>query len=55
MRTATTAAQMTVRLLGVVLIILGVMFWIGTARNLIHVHMLLGVLLVLGSVTALIN
>lgn len=47
MRTATTAAQMTVRLLGVVLIILGVLFWIGTARNLIPVHMLLGVLLVL--------
>lgn len=47
MRTATVAAQMLVRLLGVVLIILGVLFWAGTARGLIPVHMLLGSILVL--------
>lgn len=47
MRTATVAAQMLVRLLGVILVILGVLFWAGTARNLIPLHMLLGVILVL--------
>lgn len=47
MRSATVAAQMLVRLFGVVLLILGVMFWAGAARGLIPLHMLLGVLLVL--------
>lgn len=47
MRTATVAAQMLVRLLGVVLIVLGVLFWTGIARSLIPLHMLLGLLLVL--------
>lgn len=47
MRTATVAAQMLVRLLGVILIILGVLFWAGVARGLIPIHMLLGAILVL--------
>ena len=47
MRTATVAAQMLVRLLGVVLIILGALFWVGTARGLIPLHMALGSVLVL--------
>ncbi|HEX5416723.1 MAG TPA: hypothetical protein VFZ25_13720 [Chloroflexota bacterium] len=47
MKTATTALQMIVRFCGVVLIVLGVLFWIGTATGLVPVHMLLGLVLVL--------
>jgi len=47
MKTATTVAQMLVRGSGVILIVLGVLFWTGNALPLIPVHMLLGLLLVL--------
>jgi hypothetical protein len=47
MKTATTVAQMLVRITGVLLIILGVLFWTGHARGLISIHMLLGLILVL--------
>ena len=43
-----TVAQMTVRACGVVLLILGVIFWTGNLDSLHLVHILLGLLLVLG-------
>jgi hypothetical protein len=42
-----TVAHMTVRITGVLLLILGLLFWTGDALGLIPVHMLVGVLLVL--------
>jgi hypothetical protein len=42
-----TAAQMVIRVTGVLLLILGLLFWTGEALSLIPVHMLLGVILVL--------
>jgi hypothetical protein len=47
MKTATTVAQMTVRLMGLILIVLGILFWTGHALTLVPVHMLAGLLLVL--------
>lgn len=47
MRGATVVAQQLVRLCAVILIVLGVLFWTGHARNLIPVHMLIGLILVL--------
>lgn len=47
MKTAITVARMLVRLLGVILIILGLLFWTGNAESLIPIHILLGILLVL--------
>ena len=47
MKTATTIAQTLVRLCGLVLLTLGMLFWTGNARSLIPVHMLLGFVLVL--------
>jgi hypothetical protein len=43
-----TVAQMSVRASGVVLLILGVIFWTGNLDSLHLVHILLGLLLVLG-------
>jgi hypothetical protein len=48
MRTATTVIQMLIRVLGVVQIVLGLLFWSGNASNLVGLHMLTGILLVLG-------
>src|SRR5215212_1236842 len=47
MKTATTVIQMLIRLIGVIMIILGLLFWTGNALTLIPVHMLLGLVLVL--------
>jgi hypothetical protein len=47
MRTATTVIQMLIRLIGLIMIVLGVLFWTGNALNLIGLHMLLGITLVL--------
>jgi hypothetical protein len=47
MTTITTVAQMLVRLCGVVLIILGLLFWTSNALLLIPVHILFGIVLVL--------
>jgi len=47
MRTATTIIQMLVRGLGLIMIVLGLLFWTGNALNLIGLHMLLGMILVL--------
>jgi hypothetical protein len=44
----TTAAQMTVRASGLVLLVLGVIFWTGNLDSLHLLHILLGLLLVLG-------
>jgi hypothetical protein len=45
--TAATVAQMLVRLCGLVLIVLGVLFWTGHALTLVPLHMLVGFILVL--------
>lgn len=47
MRTAAVVLQNLVRVCGVVLIVLGILFWTGNAPTLIPVHMLLGLVLVL--------
>jgi hypothetical protein len=47
MKTATTIVQMLVRLCGLGLLSLGLLFWTGNARGLIPLHMLLGFVLVL--------
>jgi hypothetical protein len=46
-RTATTVAQTLVRVAGLLLVALGILFWTGNAVTLIPVHMLLGLVLVL--------
>ncbi|HUZ87556.1 MAG TPA: hypothetical protein VNF26_11475 [Candidatus Baltobacterales bacterium] len=46
--TFAAVAQMTVRVCGVVLLVLGVIFWTGNLDSLRLVHILLGLLLVLG-------
>ena len=48
MRRATTTVQMFVRAAFVVQLVLGVLFWIGTARGLVPLHQTIGILLVLG-------
>lgn len=47
MRTTATAVQMLVRLCGLVLVTLGILFWTGNALTLVPVHMLIGLVLVL--------
>lgn len=47
MRTTTTIALMVVRLFGVILLVLGGLFWAGNALQLVGTHMLIGVLFVL--------
>jgi hypothetical protein len=47
MKTAATIIQVLIRLLGLIMIVLGLLFWTGNALTLIPVHMLLGMTLVL--------
>jgi hypothetical protein len=47
MRTVATVAQMLVRLCGLGLIVLGILFWTGNALGVVPVHILLGLVLVL--------
>jgi len=47
MRTATSIIQVLIRLIGVIMIGLGLLFWTGNALNLIGLHMLIGMTLVL--------
>lgn len=47
MRTATTVIQMLIRLAGLIMIALGLLFWTGNALALIPVHMLLGIVLII--------
>ena len=42
-----SAARMTVRVVGLAMLILGLVIWMGSADGLVPVHMLLGVVLVL--------
>jgi hypothetical protein len=49
MSTTTTTAQWIIRVSGLLVLILGLLFWTGDApRGLLPVHMLLGTLMVLG-------
>jgi hypothetical protein len=48
MQTATTTTRWIVRLAGLTQIILGVTFWTGHALSLIPVHMIVGMVVVLG-------
>ena len=43
-----TAIQMAIRVVGVVQLVLGVIFWTGNALGLVDLHQLIGILLVLG-------
>ncbi len=47
MRTAATVIGMVIRLIGLIMIVLGLLFWTGNALNFIGLHMLLGMVLVL--------
>ena len=47
MRTTATVLHMWVRVTGVIMIVLGLLFWSGNAKGLIPVHMLIGITLVL--------
>ncbi len=47
MRSTITAIQMTVRVLGVVQLALGVLFWTGNATGLVGLHILNGIVIVL--------
>lgn len=47
MRTATSVLQWIVRLAGITLIVLGILFWLGRALSLLPVHMAVGLVLVL--------
>jgi hypothetical protein len=48
MRNTVTALQTAIQAVGVVQLALGVLFWTGNALGLVDLHILLGVLLVLG-------
>jgi len=43
-----TAIQMAIRVVGVIQLVLGILFWTGNALGLVDLHQLLGILLVLG-------
>ncbi len=45
--TASSAARMTVRAVGLAMLVLGLVVWTGSAGGLVPVHMLLGIVLVL--------
>jgi hypothetical protein len=47
MKTTVTVLQILVRIIGPIMIVLGLLFWIGVATTLVPIHMLLGVTLVL--------
>jgi hypothetical protein len=47
MKTALTITQMLIRACGLLLLVLGVLFWIGLAKNLVLLHMGVGILLTL--------
>ena len=44
---AITGIQMAIRVLGVVQLVLGILFWTGNALGLVDLHQLIGILLVL--------
>lgn len=47
MKTATTALQIWVRVVGAIMILLGLLIWTGASDQIVPVHMLLGITLVL--------
>ena len=47
MRVATMVIRTLIRLLGLIMVVLGLLFWTGNALNFIGLHMLLGMVLVL--------
>lgn len=47
MKRATTVIQLLIRLVGLAILVLGVLFWTGNALQFIPVHMLLGLVLVI--------
>jgi hypothetical protein len=47
MKTATTIAQMLLRLAGLIAIVLGLLFWTGNFLQLLPIHMLAGIVVVL--------
>jgi hypothetical protein len=47
MTTATNVIRWIIRIVGLILIVLGLLFWSGNALALIPIHMLLGIVLVL--------
>jgi hypothetical protein len=51
MKTAVTIPQTVIRIAGLILIPLGLLFWSGNALTLVPVHMLLGIILVLSLCT----
>jgi hypothetical protein len=46
MRTTATVLRMWVRVTGVIMIVLGLLFWSGNAERLVPLHMLIGITLV---------
>ena len=48
MRSTITGLQMGIRVIWLVQLVLGVLFWTGNALGLVDLHQLLGILLVLG-------
>jgi hypothetical protein len=48
MRSTVSAIQMAIRVLWVVQLVLGIIFWTGNALGLVDLHQLIGILLVLG-------
>ncbi|HEV2176674.1 MAG TPA: hypothetical protein VGW33_05680 [Terriglobia bacterium] len=47
MKTATTVVQMMIRLFGLILIVLGILFWAGRSINLVPAHIWVGTAFVL--------
>jgi hypothetical protein len=48
MNTATNIARMLVRITGLLQLVLGILFWLGIANSLVTVHIISGLILVLG-------
>jgi hypothetical protein len=46
MKTAVTILGMIARVLGLVMIVLGLLFWFNIAKNLVGIHMLVGMMIV---------
>jgi hypothetical protein len=47
MKTSITVTQMIFRITGLIQIVLGLLFWAGIVRNLVPIHMLIGLILVI--------
>jgi hypothetical protein len=47
MKNATTAARMLVRVCGTIALVLGLLFWLGELRQLVPLHIVLGIIVVI--------